>query len=767
MWVCVLARGLRLQPATPGWGFFVCVCLCARSVCTTPLVAWVCGVGVFAWAWVSAAPRNSGLGCWGVCVFVCMLGLYPATPGRGVRCGCVCVGSGFGCVSPVLAGVLACVCVCVRFRLYPAIHGWGVGCGCLCLGSRLNCAPPLLPGVLGCVCVCVRTLLVPRHSWPGCAVWLCVRGLAFRLRTVTPGWGVGVWVCLCARCACTPPLLAGVCGVCVCVFGLGFRLCPATPGWGVWVCVCLCARSTCSPPLQAGVLGCVCVSVRAPLVPRHSWLGAVCVCVWIRVLAAPLHSTLMCWGVRVFVCALRLYPASPGWVGQCGCVCLGSGFGCASPLLAWVLGFGCVCLRAPPVLRHSGLGCAAWLCPLGPGFGLRPATPGWGMWFVGQMLPGTCSFAVVRCGLCVMPGSAAPGGRSCLAPVLVPWLWPAAYLSCVPRGPALVRRALSGPVALGAPVAFPDALVPFCTPGACAPGFNGRLRGTCGGRPRTGLFVPAPGRCRGSCLARSALYQFGAPRRGCPWQVPQASVSGCVRCGGWLVWTRPLTRLVSRTARLSTGDSAGAPGLFRVDADTALFGSEDTTPGSRACVYVCVLIWAGTGAPAFRARFGAPHLFFRPVSMCSLSAKPPPGWGCPVVVAVFSLFSLPRPRCLWLPVFASPRCLGPLRLLVLPHRPPSFVCFFFFFSFVRLRCLWRSVFSGPWCLGPWRLVVLPSAPLFCFYFSSPAPLHLLFFFRCLSLFFSLFFSSFFSLFFFPWCAGWVVLGLVCASWAVG
>ena len=32
------------------------------------------------------------------------------------------------------------------------------------------------------------------------------------------------------------------------------------------------------------------------------------------------------------------------------------------------------------------------------------------------------------------------------------------------------------------------------------------------------------------------------------------------------MWTRSLTRPVSRTVRGSTGDSAGAPGLFRVDA---------------------------------------------------------------------------------------------------------------------------------------------------------------------------------------------------------
>ena len=52
------------------------------------------------------------------------------------------------------------------------------------------------------------------------------------------------------------------------------------------------------------------------------------------------------------------------------------------------------------------------------------------------MLLGTCSCAVVRCVLCALSGFAAPGGRCGLAPVRVPWLWPAACLSGVPRGPA-------------------------------------------------------------------------------------------------------------------------------------------------------------------------------------------------------------------------------------------------------------------------------------------------------------------------------------------
>ena len=228
--------------------------------------------------------------------------------------------------------------------LYPAAPGPGVRCGRVCLGSGFGCAPPLLAGMLGCVCTCLRAPLVRRHSWLGCAVWvsLCARGLGFRLRPTTPGWGVGVCVCLCAHSTSTPPLLAGVCGVGVCAWArdsaaprhswLGCRgvcvvvcaLClyPATPGWGV-LCgrVCVGLGFGCAPPSLAGVLGCACLCARSTSTPPI--LAGMCgvgVCVWARVSAAPRHSWLGYWGVCVFVCALRLYPATPGWgvrVGLC------------------------------------------------------------------------------------------------------------------------------------------------------------------------------------------------------------------------------------------------------------------------------------------------------------------------------------------------------------------------------------------------------------------------------------------------------------------
>ena len=295
-------------------------CLSAPAMDTgLPSVVWLLCLGLgCVWARVSAAPRHSWLGRWGVCVFACALRSYPAIPGWAMRCGRVCLGSGFG------------------------------------------CAPPLLAWVFGSVCACVRAPLVPRHSWLGCAMCMCVFGLSFRRQPA--------------------PLLAGVLG-----------------------CVCLCAPSACTPALLAGVcrVG-VCAWARVSAAPRHLWFGlcVVGVCAWARVLAAPRHSWLGCWGVCVLVCELRLYPATAGLAVRCRCVCLGSGSGCAPPLLAGVLGCACLCARSactPQVLagvcgvgvcawarvsaapRHSWLGCAAWVCVLGLGFRLRPATRGWGV----------------------------------------------------------------------------------------------------------------------------------------------------------------------------------------------------------------------------------------------------------------------------------------------------------------------------------------------------------------------------------------------------
>ena len=87
------------------------------------------------------------------------------------------------------------------------------------------------------------------------------------------------------------------------------------------------------------------------------------------------------------------------------------------------------------------------------------------------------------------------------------FLWRASW-------PRVVRHASSGLVALGAPVGFPNAVVPFCTPGACAPGFTGWLRGARGGWLRTGLIVPAPGPRRGRGAGLVPRRTHSGPRDG-------------------------------------------------------------------------------------------------------------------------------------------------------------------------------------------------------------------------------------------------------------
>ena len=321
-------------------------------------------MGSCAWPWCEAAPRH----CWLVFpagVFVCALHLWAAIPGSGVRCGSVCLGLGFGCAPPFLAGVLGSVFWCVRSVCTPPILAGLCGVG-VCAWAQVSAAPR--PSWLGCwpVSFSVCAPPVPHQSWLVCAVWVCVLGLGFRLRPAIPGRGVGL--CVCVRAPPVPRQSSLGCAVWVCVLGLGFGLRPAIPGWRVGLCVLLCALrlypadprwavrcgcvclSTgfgCVPPFLAGVLGCVFGCVRSTCTPPL--LAGVCsvgVYACSQVSAASRISWLGCVGLCVFVCPLRLYPANPGWGLRCGCVCLRS-------FLAVAFGCVCVCVCAPPVPRLS------------------------------------------------------------------------------------------------------------------------------------------------------------------------------------------------------------------------------------------------------------------------------------------------------------------------------------------------------------------------------------------------------------------------------
>ena len=421
------------------------------------------------------------------------------------------------------------------------------------------------------------------------------------------------------------------------MLGLGFRLRPATPGWGVGGCVFVCALR---------------------LYPATPGWG---VRAWAPVLAAPRHSWLGCWGLCVFVCALRLFPATPGWV--CGDGVCAWARGLAAPRYSW-LGYRGVCL---PV-------CVARL---------YPATPGWGLWCAGLVLPGTRSRAVVRCVLSSLPGFAAPGCRCCLQPVNVPWLWPAACLSGVPGGPALVRRASSGSVALGALVSFPDAVVPFPSPGACAPA----LMGSCAGHAEAGrelgsLYLPlAP--AEAGALGSLSVVPVRGPAMGLSLAGPSGVGLG-LRALRWFACVDPVT------------DASGFPyhpsfdgGLGRCTG--AVLCGRRLLPLRVPCVRACA-------CPSWPGRAGRPpgrvlvRLTFSLCRLVFLLCWAPSGLGLPLL---WFVGCLPPPP--------------PFFLLSVFHAPPLSLSYFGFRPWV------------PWALAP-CFSFLPPPPPPCVFFSLCAPL---------------------------------------------
>ena len=364
----------------------------------------------------------------------------------------------------------------------------------------------------------------------------------------------------------------------------------------------------------------------------------------------------------------------------------------------------------------------------------------------GPTVLGTFSRAAVCCVLCPLRGFAAPGGRCGLAPVLSPWLWPAACLSAVPRGPALVRRAFSSRVALSAPVGSPVAVLPSFTPGAVAPGWTGWLRGARGGGPRTGFIVPAAGLCRGRGAGRVPEPRDGVVPGGSiqlqSWAACAAVVLACVdpvtdasgfsyrpsfdrelrRCTGAVSCGRrhlpfqvrgrrtPVSHVCKCARFLSRVGRAGLPGAFwcaspfPVAVLSALFVcSAPFGPGSP---FLWFLLLSSLSAPSMSPAFR----IYRPWVPWALASCAPPLW-------VFFPSSAP-PLVPGVPRFLA---LGALNLGVLSPSPPLGGFFFLFcFFFFSLCC--APLVAGLPCLsaaGALGLGVLcPPPPLswfFCFF----------------------------------------------------
>ena len=154
--------------------------------------------------------------------------------------------------------------------------------------------------------------------------------------------------------------------------------------------------------------------------------------------------------------------------------------------------------------------------------------------------------------------------------------------------------------------------------------------------------VPAAGPCRGRSGGLAPCCTRPGPRDevvpgGSLWRRFRAACAAVSCC----VLTRSLTRPPFCTVHLSKGDSAAAPGLILVDANTAPSGSEDTTPGSCACARVLALLhWVGRAG--LLDSFWCASALLWPFSVLSLFAWPPPSFRRP-----FFFFFLALWLCLW------------------------------------------------------------------------------------------------------------------------
>ena len=415
-------------------------------------------------------------------------------------------------------------------------------------------------------------------------------------------------------------------------------------------------------------------------------------------------------------------PATPGWGPLAALVC---GVWCVAVVCWWGWGV-CVVWLVPrhswrrflcATPRHSWLGFAA-----GVGGRSPPLLAGvrWRRWCV---VCGVWRWCVAGVGACVWCGwsLATPGGgSSVLLPATPGWV----SLPVVAGGPRHSWLGSAGGVGV------------WCV--VCGGGVLVGLWLVCGVVGPSPLLAEVP-----VCYSPPLLAGF---RCRCWWAVPATPGWGplgafmcgvwCVAVGCWwgcgwcVVWWVPhhsWRRCLCATPRHSwLGFAAGVGGR----SPPLLAG----VCWRRWCV-VCVSL-AGSGGPASRARFGAPHLFLRPLCLSALlgplrAGVAPLSLAAVAVVLVAFFFFFFRPPAAWLSVRSRLVCVFRLAvgcsLVVAPPAPSPFVSrglrrsclvpwsfFFFFFpsssSSLRPRCLWLSLVSGPGCPGPRRLRFLLCWP---------------------------------------------------------
>ena len=661
-----------LLPATPGW-------VSLPVVVGGPRHSWLGSVGGVA-VWCVVCGGGVLVGLWLVCGVVGPSPLLAEVP--------VCYSP------PLLAGFR-----CRWWWAVPATPGWGplaallCGVWCVALVCWWGCGWRVV-------------WLVPRHSWRR---FLCATPRHSWLGFAAGGGGR------------SPPLLAGVrlrrwCVVCgvwcvavVCWWGCGWCVVWLVPrhSWRRFLCAThrhswlgfAAAGGGRSPPLLAGVLWrrwcVVCCWDPSPL------LAEVPVCY-----SPPLLAGFRCrwwWAV----------PATPGWGPLAAVVCVFCLAGSGGPASRARSG-------APHLFLLAALSfCFAW------------PPPGWG-----------CPSLFRCCCRSSLAGVCGVWVGCCLAPVRVPW-----FFACCARSPGLWHPAavaawhLSVCPGCGRRRASLACLVaPRGAPRLVRSGRSrrsGRLSRRRGAFPHPGSLRPRlywaaargtrrPAENRAHCAcrwppprqgrwARCASYPFGAPRWGCPWRVPPASVLGCVR---WLACVDPVTDASGFPYRPSfdggLGRCTGAVSCGRRHLPLRVGGRHARVP----CVFACACSsWPGrAGRPPGRVLVRLTFSFGRFVFLLCLA---PSGLGLPLSLSVLLLFLVgcfSRPPAAWL----APRLCLPLGRWLLfggcsPAPPPPFVSrgfgrsclwpwgvffFFSFFFFLRAPPL-SPAFSGFRPRVPW------------------------------------------------------------------